>query len=119
MGASTPVMVMRGASGVMYSRMFYFAGGDLPGYRAPTSEYGVPIATDDTRFKVKEPCTIVTMSGPATGSLRILKDGKADVKNPAVLNTAVILQYVSKPDQKWGTLLPGLEYELAVEVQMA
>jgi hypothetical protein len=118
MGATTPVMVLQGKSGQIYSRMFYFAGGDLPGFRAPTSMYRIPIQGDNTRFTVPEPCRIITMSGPASGGLRILKNGETDIANPGVLNPAVILANVSRADQWWGTLVPGVEYELAVENQM-
>ena len=121
MGATTPTLTLQGVSGAMYSISLYFAGGDAAGYRVPSSQYLAAAATSNTRWTVPEPCRIISISGPATGVLRVLADG---IATPILINTAVVIASIARSGQHWGQLAGmrqgrTIQYELAVEVAMA
>ena len=121
MAASVQTMTLQGVSGSMYSVSLYFAGADAAGYRVPASQYLAAAATSNTRWTVPEPCRIVSVSGPATGTMRVLADG---IATPILLNTAVIIASIARAGQHWGQLAGSkngrtINYELAVEVAMA
>ncbi len=117
MGASTPVLTLIGRSGAHYSRTLYFAGADVRGYRVPTSGYGVAIAGDNPEFHVPEPCKINNLSGPATGTLRVFKNGRPD-PGGGVIDLVAVIQGLGTTS--FGpVLLPGNTYELQVEETMA
>lgn len=121
MGATLQTMTLQGQSGSMYSLSLYFAGADAAGYRVPASQYLAAAATSNTRWTIPEPCRIISISGPATGTMRVLADG---VATPILLNTAVIIASIARAGQHWGQLAGtrggrSIQYELAVEVAMA
>jgi hypothetical protein len=123
MGATVQTMTLVGMkTGQVYNVSLYFAGGDAAGYRVPASQYLAAAATSNPRFVIPEPCVIRQISGPATGTMRLLADGAA---TPILLNTAQILASVANPNAVWGQLRGiaadghAIQYELAVEVAMA
>jgi len=121
MGATVQTLTLRGVSGATYMISLYFAGGDAAGYRVPASTYLAAAATSSPQFTIPEPCIIKAISGPATGTLRVLADGMA---TPILINTAVAIAQVANASSEFGRLAGvkngvRVRYELAVEVAMA
>lgn len=117
MGATTPIMILRGAkTGQAYSLGLYFAGSDAAGYIVPCTYNGVASATSPTDFVVPEPCYIEHISGPATGRLTIDADGMPSVIQ---IDLATVLSMVSKTGTQWGKLGGGKRYRLRVVSAMA
>ena len=118
MGATTPVMILRGKSGQTYTLNLYFAGGDAAGYIVPCTFNGVAAATSPTDFTLPEPCVITYVSGPATGTLTVDVNG---MPTPIGINTAVAIAAVANPGAAYGNLAGGTSrrYRLRVQIAMA
>lgn len=118
MAATTPVMVLRGASGQTYSLGLYFAGNDAAGYIVPCTMNGVASAASPKDFTLPEPCVIKFVSGPATGRLTVEANG---IPTPIQIDTAVVIAQAANPTAAWGQLRGGtaVRYTLKVVAAMA
>lgn len=121
MGATVQTMTLRGVSGSTYMVSLYFAGSDAAGYRVPASMYLAAASTSPTEFTIPEPCIIKHISGPATGTLRLLADG---VATPILINTAAVISQAANASATFGQLAGvkngvRVRYSLVCEVAMA
>lgn len=122
MGATNPILVLQGKSGNTYNISLYFAGGDAAGYRVPATMYLAASSSSPTEWAIPEPCTIKYITGPATGTLRVLADG---IATPLLLNTAAVIAKATDSQITWGNLAgvnaqgSKTKYTLVVEVAMA
>ena len=118
MGATTPIITLRGRSGAVYTLGLYFAGGDAAGYIVPCTFNGVASATSPKDFTLPEPCVIEYISGPATGRLTVDVNG---MPTPIQMDTAVVIAQAAKAGAVWGQLAGGTSkrYSLRVVSSMA
>lgn len=118
MGATTPIMILRGRSGQQYTLGLYFAGGDAAGYIVPCTFNGVASANSPTDFTLPEPCIIEYISGPATGRLTVEVNG---MPTPIQMDMATVLSMVAVSGKNFAQLGGGTQrrYRLRVTSAMA
>lgn len=114
MGATTPVMILRGAkTGQRYTLGLYYAGGDNAGYIVPCTFNGVAASTSPTDFTLPEPCIIEYVSGPATGRITIDVNG---MPTPLQMDMATVILMVGKAGQTYGNLAGGTTRRYRIRV---
>lgn len=113
MGATTPVMMLRGVSGQQYSLGLYYAGADAAGYIVPCTFNGVAASTSPKDFVLPEPCIIEYITGPATGRVTIDVNG---MPTPIQIDMAMVISMVSVPGKNFGKLAGGANRRYVIRV---
>lgn len=118
MGATTPIMILRGRSGQQYTLGLYYAGNDAAGYIVPCTFNGVAASTSPTDFTLPEPCYIEYVSGPATGRITVDVNG---MPTPLQIDMASTIAMVAQSGKNFGQLAGGTarRYRLRVIATMA
>ena len=117
MGATTPMIHLRGRSGAAYTLSAYYAGADAAGYIVPVTWNGTATASSPKDFVLPEPCIIEYMTGPATGVLTVDANG---MPTPISINLATVISMVAMPGKNFGQLRGGnVRYQFRVASSMA
>jgi len=116
MGATTPLMILKGRSGATYSLSLYYAGGDAPGYIVPCTFNGVATANSPKDFVIPEPCVVKHITGPATGRITIDCNGQA---TPINIDMATTIAMVNVPGNTVAQLAGGANRRYSIRVTIA
>lgn len=122
MAATVQTLILEGESGNTMMISCYFGGADAAGYIVPVSSYLAAGAASPKNFTIPERMRIKYLTGPATGTIRVLADG---VATPMLLNVAAIIAKAADAAISYGVLRgvgptgAKTQYSLVVEVAMA